>query len=66
MNSRDDRAQGHYRSDLGTEALERQRLLAKELHACCGEWRNGPHHEACKHFVPDQAPAEIPGQETLL
>jgi hypothetical protein len=55
-----------YGREVGDDALERQRKLAAELHRCCGEWREGPHHLACKNYVEPEAPAVIDGQESLL
>lgn len=55
-----------YRDELGPEALERQRVLAKERHKCCGEEKSGPHHEGCHLYDPDPLPALIDGQESLL
>lgn len=57
---------GEYERQLGADALERQRALAAELHRCCGEWKGGPHHEACKNYVEPEVSAVIDGQETLL
>lgn len=60
-----DRREDLYAEALSPEALARQREAAKEYWICCGEWRGGPHHEACKNFVEIPAPVS-PDQESLL
>lgn len=61
-----DRTSREYEAQLGREARERQERLAAELHLCCAEWKEGPHHEGCKNYVPDETPVEIEGQGSLL
>lgn len=51
-----ERALKLYEEELGREALERQRDLAKALWPCCGEHRGGPHHEMCKKY---EAPVAV-------
>jgi hypothetical protein len=55
-----------YGDEQGSEALARQRQASKDHHVCCGEWKDGPHHEACKNYVPDELPPVIDGQESLI
>lgn len=55
-----------YGRELGDDALARQQQLARDLHKCCGEWKGGPHHEACRNYVPEEQPPVIDGQESLL
>jgi hypothetical protein len=62
---RRDRIQQLYAQQLGDERADEQAELAKQLHACCGENRDGPHHEACAKWV-EPAPTVHPNQETLI
>lgn len=59
-------AERAYESEFGTEALERQKRLAKDYFTCCGRFKDDGHHEACSKR-PDEPdlPALIEGQETL-
>ena len=63
-------AEKRYAETFGDDALERQRELAKGFWVCCarqaGGGKPGPHHQACKNFVPDEQPDVIDGQESLL
>lgn len=62
VNPREER----YAAEKGEEALARQKQAAKDYYWCCGEPITGPHHLACRHFVEDEAPPFIEGQESLL
>jgi hypothetical protein len=54
-----------YREAMGETALERQQRLAKTLHRCCGEHKNGPHHHACSKYEEPLVPSVHPDQEAL-
>jgi hypothetical protein len=60
-----DRARERYAEQFPPEVVERQAELAKTLHPCCGEHRDGPHHEACRKYVEPE-PTVHPGQATFL
>jgi hypothetical protein len=61
-----DRVKQAYAEQFGTETTERQTQLAKALWPCCGEHRDGPHHEACAKYVADPTPEIHPDQSSLL
>lgn len=54
-----------YEKELGLSARLKQEELAATRHRCCGEWLDGPHHEACRKFVADAPPTVHESQETL-
>lgn len=60
------KAEKLYRETHGDEALDRQREEASKRHPCCWEPRDGPHHEVCKNYVPEETLFVIDGQESLL
>lgn len=63
---RQQRLERLYEEKHGKEALERQKQAAKNYHWCCAEPIDGPHHELCSKFVPEDVPDVIEGQESLL
>lgn len=54
-----------YASQFPDEVVDAQVELAKALWPCCGENRDGPHHEACAKYV-EPAPTVHPDQESLI
>ena len=61
-----DRLHDLYREHLGDEALDRQRQAAKDYFPCCGEHRDGPHHESCSNYVQVELLPVHEDQERLL
>lgn len=51
-----------YEREMGREARERQRELAKTHYMCCGMPRSSDHHDDCRYFRPA---AVIEGQVAL-
>lgn len=54
-----------YAGHFSTETVERQAELAKALWPCCGEHRDGPHHQACAKYVEPETTVD-PNQGALL
>lgn len=55
-----------YAAEKGADKLAAQQALAKEFWGCCGEPKDGLHHEGCRLYDPNPPPVIHADQETLL
>lgn len=54
-----------YEEEMGVTARVRQEGLAKDRFVCCGELKDGEHHEACSKWKRIKS-AVIDGQGSLI